>query len=129
MFRCGVLRRTEKLMAMLRPAWSADLLVALEVWLEKTSLWVGEQRPLSADANIDVLEHGSRRSRRYRDRQFLLSSLVPDRHIRVDDDRLFRWTRAGLDLVEPGVRAYFRSRLEDEPSVGPRTGRRPSTTA
>jgi hypothetical protein len=51
----------------------------------------------------------------------LLRHLNPDEHLIVEDGRVFRWSAAGAEMIEPGVRRYFESRLEDDdPVLSPR---------
>lgn len=97
-------------------AWSPTLLAALDTWLQEVRRWLGDARAVAASADIEVLEHGPPRERGYVDRHHLLASLIPEKHLLAENGRVFRWTQAGLASIEPGIRAYFRDRREDDPA-------------
>jgi hypothetical protein len=64
-----------------------------------------------------VLEHGPPELRQYGDRNYLLSGLRPAEHLVDEPGRVLRWSACGMAAVEPGVRAYFHSRREDDSSA------------
>lgn len=123
-FGCGVLQEMSSFSALwcqsfwrsLEASWSADLLTALDRWRSQLKTWLQVQRTLPSVANADVmvLQHGRFEDRRYADRNRLLDRLIPEEHLVADDDRIFQWTNAGLAVIEPTIRAYFRSRREDD---------------
>ncbi|WP_436777006.1 hypothetical protein [Yinghuangia sp. YIM S09857] len=97
--------------------WSPELLAEQDAWVARTAAWLGDGGAVAVAADIEVLEHGPRVQRQYNDRHELLSGLRPDAHFVDEPGRVLRWSEAGLAVVEPGVRAYFHSRQEDDPSA------------
>jgi hypothetical protein len=103
------------LKARLIHSWSPGLLAALETWQSRLDTWLAGTLVGAADVEIEVLEHGTVDDRQYADRHRLLRTLVPERHLLVEDDRVFRWSPVGRTTIEPAVRGYFYSRREDAP--------------
>lgn len=99
---------------MLARKWSPHLLAAQDAWVAATAAWLGVGGVAAADADVEVLEHGSREQRQYNDRHLLLAGLHPADHLVDEPGRVLRWSADGLAAVEPGIRAYFHSRREDE---------------
>ncbi|WP_223735414.1 hypothetical protein [Streptomyces purpurogeneiscleroticus] len=124
-FACGVLQGKSSPSApwcgQLRPAlgrsWSAKLLTALGRWETRLQSWLQGEAPTTAHADVAVLEHGPLDGRKYAERHRLLASLDPREHLVAEDGRVLQWTPAGLSAVEPGVRAYFHGRREDDPDA------------
>jgi hypothetical protein len=110
---------------MLAKSWSGPLLAELDQWRAAVRRWMAGKRAVAAEATVDILLHGAIRERQYNDRQSLLAGIDPGRHLVREPDRVFRWSAEGLADVEPGVRAYFHQRREDE--VPPRS-REPRST-
>jgi hypothetical protein len=100
--------------SVLTSACPGPLIVAMDEWQEEVCTWIGGAGAVAAEADIEVLGHGPENKRRYTDRHALLADLEPGRHLVVERDRVFRWSADGLALVEPGVRAYFHARSEDD---------------
>lgn len=96
--------------------WSEELLAEQDSWVARTAAWLGGDGVSSIAADIEVLEHGPRVQRQYNERHQLLAAMRPGDHLIDDPARVLRWSDQGLSAIEPGVRAYFHSRQEDEPS-------------
>jgi hypothetical protein len=104
--------------SLLHQSWSAPLAARLDEWRATVRRWTDGKAAVAADVAIEVLVHGPNRERRYFDRQSLLAHLDPGRHLVSDPDRVFRWSADGRAEVEPGIRAYFLGRREDEAVAG-----------
>ncbi|PJN25675.1 hypothetical protein [Kitasatospora sp. CB02891] len=100
----------------LAQSWSPALQSAMHDWLVEASRWKGGSVAVAADSDIHVVEHGVTENRKYSQRHSLLGSLDPQKHLIIEQGRVFRWTPAGLASVEGGIRSYFYGRREDEPS-------------
>ncbi|MDI2127006.1 hypothetical protein [Yinghuangia seranimata] len=107
---------------LLARSWSSGLLAEQDAWVAAAARWLGTGGVASASADIEVLEHGTREMRRYSERQLLLAELLPALHLVDDGNRVLRWSALGMTVVEPGVRAYFHSRREDEGAGAPAVG-------
>lgn len=116
-FRDGLLGNWQRLWQIFGGAWSPALLAALDAWLEEARSWLDGASPVAANTDIEVLVHGPERERRYVDRHNFLASLAPDRHLKIEDARVYRWTPTGQSTIEPAIRAYFHSRREDDLSA------------
>lgn len=97
--------------------WSAELLAEQDAWVARTADWLEAGGVSDVTADIDVLEHGPRQQRQYNERHGLLATMRPGDHLIDEPTRVLRWSDQGLSTIEPGVRAYFHSRQEDEPSA------------
>jgi hypothetical protein len=97
-----------------RRHWSAALLSSLDRWTGELEAWLLDDRPTWVASDIDVFEHGRYEDRQYKERHSLLASLEPDVHLVVEEDRVFRWSESGRELIEPAVRDYFEARREDD---------------
>ena len=95
-------------------SWSDQLLAELDQWRAAVRHWMAGKRAVAAEAAVEILLHGPFLDRQYNDRQSLLAGADPSRHLVREPDRVFRWSAEGLADVEPGVRAYFCQRHEDE---------------
>ena len=101
-------------LSVLRRSWSGPLTAQLDSWRATAGQWTEGKKAVAAEVTIEVLVHGPNRERRYFDRQAMLASMDPSRHLVRDPDRVFRWSADGLDEVEPAIRGYFHQRREDE---------------
>ena len=99
-------------------SWSGQLIAQMDQWRAAARDWTHGKKAVAAEAAIEVILHGPTRERRYFDRQSLLARIDPSRHLVHDPGRVFRWSADGLAEVEPGIRAYFYQRHEDDALTG-----------
>jgi hypothetical protein len=98
--------------------WSEALFAAADRWQADLDRWLGRARPVAARTTITVIEHGSITDRAYVDRNRLLADVEPDRHLIDESGHVLRWSPCGAAAIEPGIRAYFHSRREDDRDGG-----------
>jgi hypothetical protein len=94
--------------------WSPAMVEVLDDWLVRARAWHGSATVGFAQADVDVIEHGTVAARSYNNRHLLLGAVSPGRDLRAGDDTVYRWSDEGLRHAEPAVRAYFFDRREDE---------------
>lgn len=94
--------------------WSPDLFSALVGWLDQVRRWLGEVQPVATNVEVHALAHGPIHRREYAERHRMLQTLIPAKHLYIDQDRVFRWTQDGLTLIESPIRTYFYARQEDD---------------
>jgi hypothetical protein len=100
---------------LLYQTWPTPLIERMDQWRAAASDWTQGKKAVAAEVAVEVIMHGPNRGRRYHNRQPLLARMDPGRHLVDEPGRVLRWSAEGLAEVEPGIRAYFHQRHEDEP--------------
>ena len=114
--------------ALLYQTWPGPLIARMDQWRAAARDWTQGKKAVAAQAVVEVITHGPNRARRYFDRQSLLAHMDPSRHLVDDPGRVLRWSADGLAEVEPGIRAYFHQRREDDAMTGQVSREAVSTT-
>ncbi|MEU2874711.1 hypothetical protein ABZ769_37000 [Streptomyces olivoreticuli] len=109
-FRAGIMRNP-----LVMRLWSHTLRRISGDWLDGVGRWVGNQIPSAARTHIEIIGHGPPKARQYLGRHRLLGDLDPDKHLLMDEGKIFRWSQAGFAQIEPKIRSYFHDRREDDP--------------